>query len=154
MFASRRSNPAPVVIGVAVNSQHIAYATIAAGDDDAIAVLHALVTAVWASRPADATAQLKSAIDEWVNDHNAVVAWSNDMYAVPPHTELLIPVIDGIRQQVSWYVHAPRARRAQPIGDMRIAEIRAASLSTLRTRVARARDDDDGHMRHIFFHDR
>jgi hypothetical protein len=37
---------------------------------------------------------------------------------------------------------------------MRIAEIRAASLSTLRTRVARARDDDDGHMRHIFFHDR
>ena len=151
MFSSRRANADPIIIGVTDRGQHIAYATITAGDANVYVILHAVVAA---TRLGDTSTHFQDAINEWGNAHDATVTWSDDTYTIPPHSELLIPVIDGIRQQVSWYVHAPRERRARPCGDMRIAEVRAASLATLRTRVARARDDDEGHMRHNFFHDR
>lgn len=94
-------------------------------------------------------------MDNWCEAHQARAV---RVHGMPDHTQQLLPVIEPFAHDVAVWPLFRDARRLprDPLDRMPIAQFLRGPLSTYKQRwgqMYKRADDDEGHMRHIFFHE-
>lgn len=101
--------------------------------------------------------RLWDALDTWCDAQQATATRIRD--ALPDHDQALLPVVVPATHSVAvWALVADRRQRpaTQPLDTVSVAQFLRGPLATMRQRWMQRKkrhDDDEGHMRHLFFHD-